>query len=684
MLIREVTLRKLIQETLLLEVKKLNELKENPELFELFNEQFVLIHAQYDLNNQKSPGRYFSEILYACMKQLNSREYFSTDGRPLNISILKSLIYNICDQLVFLFKKKEISSKTVNHVNSSGKPSTFKEFVNEFNQKFMSPVFEGNNILEKIDFVCNQMSENISFSTPDNIISNLKKIKENETKYPFGENTIVDGKYKVVCPQTIISSIFWARSNADGKQIVLPNKDSVNWCTGRYTGNFFNTYFIGHGANLYYFLPIDDEQGIEKFCIGFFKEVDEQTNKEVMYTNGTMNVNFQNHSFLKDQKPEMTRSNIQKLSVAANISIETINELIDNMSNKSPSDLFKVISLTDLEQFKSITNLNSIAPRLRNGQRDPDNLQVIFGQIARLLKTYVNPKYTDSKYLINEDIVNYCVKMWPIWINEGIKNLNEDGHILNLFKLVPGLSADADFVKGFIAVTPSCYSYLDPSLKDNPEFVEYLIDHAKTTNVIFSPAIGKNYDLMLKAFKKNPYRTVEDISPDLIKNDNFIKELLTIDPNMFDTKTFNKSFILSRRLILQLVKSNPRILQYEQVKQYTNDFEICLEALVKDKELITVVSNELKNNPVFCKELYNRRPDYFNFDIDISDLSKYQKEKLMIFKKMYNRMNQQPGFFNNITNKVKSFFKENNTYDGRIIRISENELRKIIRREILK
>ncbi len=706
MLIRESILRKLIQETLLLEVKKLNELKENMILYELFNEQFNVLNPSYDLNNQKSPGRYFSEILYASMKYLNSSNNFSKEGKPLNLNNLKSKVYSFCEQIVFLYKKKEITSKTVNYTLENGNIATFKEYINEFNQKFMSPKFQGDNILEKIEFVCSQMNENISFANPESVISNLKKIKQSETKYPFGENAVVDEKYRVVCPQTIPASIFWARSNYEGKEIVLPELGDISWCTGRYKGNWFNTYFIGFGANLYYFLPVDDVRGTRKMCIGLFKEVDKKTGEQKVYIGNSMGVNFKNQSFFKNEKTELNEENIKILSAKAEISPETIRHLIDDMSDKSPRDLFKVVSMMDLEQFKSVTNLNSIAPRMkdRHGFRDPDHLQVIFGQIARLLNTYIDPKYSEQ-YAIHKDILDYCVKMWPIWTDEGITQLNNNGFISILYKLVPGLSTNKDFVMSFIDSTPECYKYLDTSLKDDEELVNYLIDHRHAHRIKFSDKIRNNRELMLKDYRKNPYKNIDFLGEDLLNDISFIKELIKNAPDIFHEDKILNLCLNHRELILERIKDKPYDFCLSKINSiYKNDFEIAMEAVTRDLDTIISIGKDLKNNLDFCTQLYLKKPEYFNKLNFTKDefimLSNKQKSNIIVLRDIYqnvdfkkvkaiqkqnqNGQEKNVGFFNNITNKVKRFFKGNNTNEGRIIRISENELRKIIRGEILR
>ncbi len=708
MLITESNLRKLIYENFLLEVKKLNELKENAILYSLFNEQFIALDINYDLNNPKSPGRHFSEILYACMRFLNSPAYFSPDGQVLKMEDLRSVVYNICENLVLLHKKKEIKSKNVNYKKADGTAASFKEYIDEFNQKFASPNFQGNNILEKIDFVCNEINEKSAVNSPDIIINNIQKIKKLETKYPFGENVIVDNKYKVVCPQTMASSIFWARTNAEGREIILPGKDDINWCTGRYKeSNWFNTYFIGFGANLYYFLPIDDIDGVHKVCVGFFKEVDEVTGEEKIYAGDSITVSFNNHMLFNAEKTELTAKNIQVLADMLDIETDSILVLIDFMRDKAPRDTLKFVSLMDFDQFKSATNLNTIAPKIAeyHGMRDPEGVHAIGAQVSRVLEAYSNPKYL-SKYAINQDILNYCIKMWPIWMREGLqKNLNAKA----LFKAVPGLTADKKFMISVIEKYSHYAQYLDESLKNDIDIANIALDIGAEL-YYFGDEIRNNRELVLDVFRKNSAKYIDDIGDKLAQDRSFVKEMIQIKPTIVEHPATKAKFGQDKELMLMAVKNNGYIFKMID-ENFRKDFDVALAAVLDEKDVIKIVDPKLKRSSDFCTKLYLQRPDYFNTTNNVIDAyysNSYTKDIDQEFQDMYqfvdveddippppppqltpptfNPMKQEDdGFFGNIVKKFKRVIgSKSQQNEGKIIRMTEVQLRNLIRKELLK
>ena len=125
MLIRESTLRKLIKETLLLEAvyKQKDLLTLSPDLTNIISQQFETIDHRFTLNNEKSPGRFFIDVLYQCMRELLGEFDPVVDAR--NGQFLEK-VENICMQLVILFQQKEVSSSTV----QTGE--TFKDYIYSF------------------------------------------------------------------------------------------------------------------------------------------------------------------------------------------------------------------------------------------------------------------------------------------------------------------------------------------------------------------------------------------------------------------------------------------------------------------------------------------------------------------------------------------------------------------------
>ncbi len=692
MLIRESILRKLIQEALLLEAvyKQKDLMALSPELTNIISQQFELIDSTASLTNEKSPGRFFIDALYECMRELLGEFDPVTDADKAQFL---EKIEMMCVQLVILFQQKEVTSSTV----QTG--ATFKDYIYSFMLKpkeFLVKDYEDRpitDILTKLKYVYNNVMSRSKISGPERIMKFKEIIKRKDTYYPFGKD-LVEGKYLVVCPLNMMSSIFWARTNAAAESIVLPEQKDISWCTARFTGgNMFNTYFIGGGTNLFYFLPANDDAGREKFCVGITKMKDEKKENAAPYLvmGGTTTVNFNNKAVLERQQI-VNEKVLQEISDKLKVSMSVLDRLIDVMENKEPMDSYKYTSLLDLEQFVAATNLDTI---------DPFDIKQ---QVEQTLKMYVNPEYLKRGYKPDPKIINYCIKTWSTWIYGGMKELNENA-ISNLFKLVPGLSADKKFVMGFITATPQCYKYLDPSLQDDESLVNYLIEMNCNTLIKFSDKIRNNRELMLKDYERNPYKNLNFLGQDLLNDMSFVKELIKRAPDIFYEDKILKLFANNREFILERIKNKPSDFDFSSINSiYKNDFEIALEAVTGDINTVISIGKELRNNPDFCTELYLRKPEYFaklNFTADEFSLMKYQqKNNIIVLRDIYRNINfkkvkantkqnqtgheKNAGFFNNITNKVKSFFKGNNTNEGRIIRISENELRKIIRREILK
>jgi len=301
MLIRESILRKLIQETLLLEAvyKQKDLMTLSPELTNIISQQFELIEPTASLANEKSPGRFFIDILYECMRELLGE--FDPVADANNKRFLEK-VENICVQLIILFQQKEVTSSTV----QTGE--TFKDYIYSFMLKpkdFLVKDYEDRPIIDmitKLRYVYNNVMNRSKISGPERIMKFKEIIKRKDTFYPFGKD-LADGKYLVVCPLNVMSSIFWARTNANAQEIILKKQDDIGWCTARFTGgNLFNGYFIAGGTNLFYFLPVDDIAGREKFCVGITKIADEkdksQNPKTRLTMGGQTTVDFNNNMLL--------------------------------------------------------------------------------------------------------------------------------------------------------------------------------------------------------------------------------------------------------------------------------------------------------------------------------------------------------------------------------------------------
>jgi len=458
MKLSENLIRQLIQKSLLLEAKyqfrnllifKETIVGEN-NLFDEINNTFIQNGGQqHDLNNPKSAGRFFIDILFECMEEINE---IIDAGRQNEIDI-PDRIMTICNYILFLFEQKEVTSRTVR----SGQ--TFKDYILNFMTYYSKTSYPGTTtIFEKLSYVFGALNEKSAVSSLDIILKEKNHIKsEKETLYPFGKDAIVDG-YKVVSPMSTKSSIFWARTNWLAEDIVLPDQSSISWCTARFKGgNMFNTYFVGGGTNLFYFLPEGDVEGKRKFCIGITKIkkiLDESSlgkeakNKKeslsdddykvweyeqwksrpedwtyMLTVGGHTTVNFANKVILEGQNNDFSSKEIKsKLKRALKISNNNIlNQLEKEMIEKEPVDNEKYVSLLDVEQFAASTNINSLAPiDPVTGKRDVENLRLIKQSINSVLTTYNSRIYKVKGLVPDEKIVNYIDKNYMYWQKEGL------------------------------------------------------------------------------------------------------------------------------------------------------------------------------------------------------------------------------------------------------------------------
>jgi hypothetical protein len=462
MKLSENLIKQLIQKSLLLEAKyqfrNLLIFKETiigeKNLFDEINNTFIQNGgSQHDLNNPKSAGRFFIDVLFECMEEINE----IIDAGQQNQIDIPDRVITICNYILFLFDQKEVTSRNVR----SGQ--TFKDYILNFMTNYNKESYQGaTTVYEKLTYVFIRINEYHSVSSINSIQKERNYIKsEKETFYPFGKDKIVDG-YKVVMPLTTRSSIFWARTNWLGEDIVLPSQDDISWCTARLKGgNMFNIYFVGDGTNLFYFLPEGDVGGTEKFCIGISKRKEISENAKLskdanrkkdtlsrddynvweyeqwkkrpedwkfkLYVGGHTTVGFDNEPIFDSSDKENTDVSKQqtrnKLKKALNISDDNIlNQLEKVMFDKEPVDNEKYISLLDVEKFSALTNINSLAPiDPSTGKRSPEHMHDILEKIMSVLDTYKSKIYKVKGYIPDEKIIKYIDKNYMYWKKEGIK-----------------------------------------------------------------------------------------------------------------------------------------------------------------------------------------------------------------------------------------------------------------------
>ena len=319
-------------------------------------------------------------------------------------------VENICVQLIILFQQKDVTSSTV----QTGE--VFRDYIYSFMLKpkeFVVKDYEDRPITDmitKLRYVYNYVMSRSKISGPERIMKFINIIKSRETYYPFGKD-LVDGKYLVVCPLNVMSSIFWARTNWLGEEIVLPDLDDIDWCTARFEGgNMFNTYFNGGGTNLFYFLPVNDNAGRKKFCVGFtkMKENEEEENSPTyLAIGGQTTVDFDNDPIIEEEQLLNTKL-LRTVSKKLKVSMPVLDVLVAAMENKEPADRYKYISLLDVGQFAAATNINTI------GQFDVQQ------QVHEVLSMYKNPVYLARGYKPDPKILKYVDKKWDEWQAAGV------------------------------------------------------------------------------------------------------------------------------------------------------------------------------------------------------------------------------------------------------------------------
>ena len=637
MLIKESILRKLIKRNLLLEAvyKQKDLMMLNPQLFDIISKQFSTIDPKFTLDNEKSPGRFFIDILYQCMRELLGEFDPVADAR--NGHFLEK-VENICMQLVILFQQKEVSSSTV----QTGE--TFRDYIYKFMTnptKFVVKDYEDQTIpdmITKLKYVYNYVMSRSKISGPERVMQFIKMIKKKDTYYPFGDK-LVDGKYFVVCPLNIMSSIFWARTNIKAENIILPYQDDPEWCTARFTGgNLFNTYFIAGGTNLFYFLPVNDMTGREKFCVGFTKL--NEHGVEMLVIGGHTTVDFDNEPIIPHEE-EVNDDVLKKVSKALKVSMGTLHQLVDEMSNKAPMDRYKYISLIDLEQFVATTNVDTLAPIIdeQTGERNPEDLDNISRQINDILSMYKNPEYLARGYKPDPKILNYVDKKWDEWaslrIYLDISNLPDSKKTSDKRKIIDmidngdsealayaddNLRNDRDLISYALLHNFRAISYLDKKYLDDFDFVNSVIDKIEYSeagsNIRYNtPQQNKRNNFNYFVVKRNQAATLfTNISHDLRNNRDIVLRLINIYGGLYTN--INRNLQNDKDIAMAAI-SNYGDIYYALPDQFKDDINFAKTALENSDEFHIYMQfpDELKRDKQFLldflqKDLNGRYPIY--------------------------------------------------------------------------
>lgn len=369
--------------------------KEYKSYWELSNDEFKTFYPQEDLSKR---GPFFN-----CMK-LCFDEFLSYENDPE-------------------FDVAEHIREMIIYINALY-DNKGNENVSSVYSKFIA---DGYNGFEELKNTYESLYEHIG-SKNLNIFNNpsyITLIKNSQTQYLFDTpNHIMNGLLCVI-PSTVQSSVFWARTNARAQKLVLDktnpaqssDPDYLQWCTARTDeSNMFNSYFIRGGTSLFYFLPVDDLEGTNKFCIGVTKlniendnqndydEEDKDKNFKLI-CGGHTTVGFENAAFIPDNS-EFDDNNTQKIILNKfgkfGLTKEMLDIIIEKSSGRNPFDKYAYIGGLKPAEFAATVNMNTI------GQTE-EGRNSIKNQIESILEIYKDPEFL-KQYIPNPKILTIVNK----------------------------------------------------------------------------------------------------------------------------------------------------------------------------------------------------------------------------------------------------------------------------------
>ena len=325
----------------------------------------------------------------------------------------------------------------------------------EVNKVYTKFIADGYNGFEELRTAYENIFQHIgpknlnSFGNP----TYLNLLKTSQTEYLFDTPDRTMNDVLAVVPTTTASSIFWARTNATGQQILLTkldrtqyrdDADFITWCTSfPDESNMFHSYYVNGGTSLFYFLPINDVKGLNKFCIGITKIRDPRNPDEFrLICGGHTTVGFENRAFIEDgsdfQDEYIKRAMLNKFGPLG-LTAEMLEIIEEKVSGRNPFDKYAYVGNLRPAEFAASINMNTIGAT-------EDGRNTIKRQIETILSTYEDPEFLkdyqpNSKIIqiINKDIrywteCNVDIKLIPekfaassdFWVNNTIKNSEED------------------------------------------------------------------------------------------------------------------------------------------------------------------------------------------------------------------------------------------------------------------
>jgi hypothetical protein len=371
--------------------------------WEFANEEFKTINPQEDLSKR---GPFFN-CIKLCFDEFLSYENDPTYDIAENIRVMIIYINGLFDN------RNNVDVQAIYNSFISDSYNGFEELKNTY---------------EKIYQFIGPKNLN-SFANP----AYIELLKSSQTEYLFDTPDRTMNGVLAVVPTTMASSIFWARTNAEAQQILLTkinrqmysypkNPDFLSWCTSfPDDSNMFGTYFERGGTSLFYFLPINDPEGLNKFCVGVTKVTTGEGQFDLI-CGGHTTVGFENVAFIKDGSDftsNEVKQKILKKFGKLGLTKEMLKVIQTKVSGRNPFDKYAYIGKLKPAELAAAINMNTI------GATD-DGKNSIKTQIESIFKTYEDPEFLKD-YQPNPKIIAVINKDVRYWTecNVDIKYLPE-------------------------------------------------------------------------------------------------------------------------------------------------------------------------------------------------------------------------------------------------------------------
>jgi hypothetical protein len=490
-----------------------------------------------------------------------------------------------------------------------------------------------------------------SFNNPNYI----NMLKTSQTEYVFDTPDRTMNGLLAVVPTTTASSIFWSRTNASAQQILLkklgPNnrqdREYLSWCTSLpEDSNLFHTYYVNGGTSLFYFLPIDDVKGLNKFCIGITKIRDEDSDDDFkLICGGHTTVGFENQVFI-EERSDFTDDAVKQMMLKKfgplGLTMNILNIIQEKVSGRNPFDKYAYTGNLKPAEFAALINMNTIGSTedgrktikreienilsiyedpefLRNYQPNPKILQIINKDLRYWTECDVDVKYIPEK--LGGDL-----EFWKKSIINNAHKIDAVGtfnYLINFvdwnFKKRPNLIT-ADFIINFIEECLNTTVQEGKYNGDMPEIRENRFNQTDYMRDDETYEYGLAYDQIILNFNFNviPIQALMMWSnTDIIKFFKYVNNIKSNYPEKVISNSTNKNISNIYQLFFRKLGFN---CFDERNAVYTNrEF---LEIKLFSQKLLKILFTDLNDFESYClkqkeSNIYYKNteiPDFFIFD----------------------------------------------------------------------